>query len=114
MMPWSVEQQRLLRGMGYVLYELAPAASSVPAKAPAAIAPEATGDFARLRRALQAAASGHDVSWVGDLATLRGDARAKRALWPKLRSLRRAAGASGSSAPASVPAGPVPDAPDAA
>ena len=114
MMPWSLEQQRLLRGMGYVLYQLAPVATSTPAQAPGRIAPETTGEFARLRQALRSAASGHDVSWVGDLAMLRGDPRAKRALWPKLRALRRAAGASGGPAFPSVAAGRMPEAPDAA
>ena len=89
MMPWSEEQQRLLRAMGYVLYERAPMSAAVPASAPGAMAAEADAPLARLLRALQAAASGQDVSWIGDLAMLRGDARAKRALWPKLRALRR-------------------------
>jgi len=92
MMPWSQQQQRLLRAMGYALYErAAPGGSLAASDSPSAQAP--AGEFARLRRALQLAARGRDVSaWVGDLAALRGDARAKRALWPRLRALRRAAG----------------------
>jgi hypothetical protein len=63
--------------------------AALSAEAPGALASEVTGPFVPLLRALRAAACGQDVSWVGDLATLRGNAPAKRALWPKLRALRR-------------------------
>jgi DNA polymerase III psi subunit len=47
-------------------------------------------DLGRLQRSLQLAAMGRDVSaLIADLADLRNNARAKRALWPKLRALRR-------------------------
>lgn len=114
MMPWSDEQQRLLRAMGYVLYAQAPAAASLPLPMAATGAAESAGaamlDVSRLLQALRKAASGHDVSAVitdvADVATLRGNAGAKRALWPKLRALRRAGSTSGA-------AGRMPEAPDA-
>jgi hypothetical protein len=94
MMPWSDEQQRLLRAMGYVLYAQAPVATSMPLPVPVTgsikTAEAAAPDFGRLRQSLQLAAMGRDISvLIADLATLRGDARAKRALWPQLRALRR-------------------------
>ena len=48
-------------------------------------------DHARLLLALQRAAGGRDLAGVSlpPLARLRGDAGAKRALWPRLRALRR-------------------------
>lgn len=105
MMPWSNEQQRLLRAMGYVLYARAPVRGVAIADAAVATTPMANDGLARLLRALQSAASGADVSWIGDLSALRDDARAKRMLWPKLRALRRAGRTSGA-------AGSKPKAPD--
>ena len=44
----------------------------------------------RLSEALQRAAAGRDVSGlVGDIDALRRDPLKKRALWPRLRALRR-------------------------
>jgi hypothetical protein len=87
MMSWNQEQQRLLRAMGYVLYARAP----MPApSSPAAHASVATSDLSRLLHSLQRTVPGRDVSTlIADVAALRGDARAKRALWPILRALRR-------------------------
>lgn len=93
MMPWSDGQQRLLRAMGYVLYAQAPASAPVPPAMTGSAPMNAAGsaaDFGRLQRSLQDAAMGHDISTViADIAALRGNAGAKRALWPKLRALRR-------------------------
>jgi len=91
MTPWSNEQQRLLRAMGYVLYARAGEPASMPLATPMASSAEIpTTEFSRLLRSLQLAAMGRDVSaLIADLAKLRGNAGAKRALWPKLRALRR-------------------------
>ena len=88
---WSAEQQRLLQAMGYVLYTQTSASPTIPVPQVVANAVEAsTTEFSRLLRSLQLAAMGRDVSpLIADVAALRGDARAKRALWPKLRALRR-------------------------
>lgn len=87
MSAWSHEQQRLLQAMGYVLYVPAPAALPAPSSGDrSAPMPEA----GRLLRALQHAANGREISGlIADLAVLRGNAAGKRALWPKLRALRR-------------------------
>jgi hypothetical protein len=85
---WSEEQQRLLRAMGYTLYQPA-AASAIAVRTTnaATIGPE----LERLWRSLQLAARGGDLATlIGDLAVLRGNAAAKRALWPKLRAQLRA------------------------
>jgi len=91
MTPWNDEQQRLLRAMGYVLYTRAFAPTSLPAATPAMNSVDTSAtDVSRLLRSLQLAALGRDVSsLIADLAALRGNAGAKRALWPKLRALRR-------------------------
>jgi hypothetical protein len=87
MMSWSNEQQRLLRAMGYLLYAQAPVATPTPADE-TAVAPAV--DVSRLLRALQHAVLGRDVAaLMVDTTALRGNPAAKRALWPKLRALRR-------------------------
>ena len=87
---WSDQQQRLLRAMGYAVYTRA-SASLPPAFAPPIKGPATDCD--PLLRALQLAAMRRDVSaWIADPAALRGNARAKRELWPTLRALRRASG----------------------
>jgi hypothetical protein len=114
-MNWSVEQRRLLQGLGHDLMvhgriwpTPAPAIASVPTPAPArasAAAPNRTSPFsreaeapraaapaqtARLMEALRRAAGGADVAALaGDLDKLRREPALKRALWPRLRALRR-------------------------
>jgi len=95
-MSWSAEQQRLLSAMGYTLYRQASAAPGPSAAAaivqevPMAYAPAPTATNHRLSEALQRAAAGRDVSaLVNDLDALRRDPLKKRALWPRLRALRR-------------------------
>lgn len=96
-MSWSPEQQRLLSAMGYTLYRQAAAPTS--AGSPAMIVQDAPVDppapasatAGRLLQSLQRAAAGRDVAGlVGDLEDLRRDPMKKRALWPRLRALRRA------------------------
>ena len=96
---WSDQQQRLLRAMGYVLY--ARVSPSLPTPIPSSIQ-SPVADSSPLLRALQLAAMRRDVSaWIADPAALRGNARAKRELWPTLRALRRAAGVN--SGPEKIP-----------
>jgi len=82
--------------MGYTLSRQAPAApgrsayTAIVRDMPVAqvAAPAAAGS--RLSEALQRAAAGRDVSaLVNDLDALRRDPLKKRALWPRLRALRR-------------------------
>ena len=83
-MSWTPEQQRMLQVMGYQLFVRIGDAEA----APDAIGTEAT--LSALRAALQRAAGTDKISSVvNDLAALRGNARLKRALWPRLRQLRR-------------------------
>ena len=112
-MSWSVEQQRLLHALGHDLMvhgRVWPAPAAMPAavreREPAArampvlakSAPQvsastlvsATAPSARLLEALRRAAGGADVAaLVGDLNKLRTEPALKRALWPRLRTLRR-------------------------
>ena len=117
-MNWSVEQRRLLQGLGHDLMVhgriwLTPAPVAAPARVPApapvrasaaasnraapavrereapalATAPVST---VRLLEALRRAAGGTDVAALaGDLEKLRREPALKRALWPRLRALRR-------------------------
>jgi hypothetical protein len=114
-MNWSVEQRRLLQGLGHDLMvhgriwpAPAPATASTPLPAPAssrAALPNRASAFlrdaeipraaapaptARLMEALRRAAGGADVAALaGDLEKLRREPALKRALWPRLRALRR-------------------------
>lgn len=101
-MIWSAEQQRLLGAMGFQLMTRvtpgqSPAARATPAERPAAPAvasPASAGaDVARfpeLQRALRRAAGDRDIEGlVEDLERLRREPALKRALWARLRILRR-------------------------
>jgi hypothetical protein len=104
-MNWTADQQAMLEAMGYTLWRragnpvVAPAAG---AAAPSRVAPAAQVDDSAvvapagrvgdpLLRALQRAAGGRDLASLPlpPLDQLRGDANAKRDLWPRLRALRR-------------------------
>lgn len=85
---WSDEQRRCLDALGFTLYR--PVATTAPqgdAETPlmralllaARVDPIAIVNIADWLRAQQ----------VSSLAQLRGDPAAKRALWPRLRALRR-------------------------
>jgi hypothetical protein len=83
-MSWSPQQQAMLTAMGYTLYrqvDALPILADSPAGAPAD----------RLLQALQRAAGGRDLAGFAlpPLPELRANAAAKRALWPRLRALRR-------------------------
>ena len=104
-MNWSARQQAMLETMGYTLWR--PAGAVRPSSAGTASRVEEAGaavprDPSTVRRAatrdgddpllraLRRAAGGHDPSaLLPPLDRLRGDAAAKRALWPRLRALRR-------------------------
>lgn len=103
-MSWSAEQLRLLRALGHEPMRLATAADfAMPAAAPsvpsAATAGAAPAVAARLQAparpdllaaALLRAAGGRDLSALAlDLERLRREPALKRALWPRLRALRR-------------------------
>lgn len=84
-MSWQPDQQAMLSAMGYVLYRQAPAALPPPV-----VVPRPAGFPERLWDALLRASGGRDPSSLLPPAEqLRADARAKRALWPALRALRR-------------------------
>jgi len=92
MTPWSDSQRRMLAAMGYTPWQRASAASTTLPQVPASPARAEAGASAhpRLFAALRQAAAGADISaLVGDLDALRRDPQRKRALWPKLRALRR-------------------------
>jgi hypothetical protein len=115
---WSAEQREWLQAMGHSVMTLAsepaeePAVVAAEAPAPAAqrpsaqagaaasraepsrpvVAPARGAADALLRAVLRAARRGPDdpaVLALFDAQALRGNAAAKRALWPRLRALRR-------------------------
>ena len=96
--PWSAQQREWLQALGHDVLMLAgaeappqvaetAAAGVRPAAAPAC--PAAGSPM--LRALLRAAGRGEpgELTWLPDPATLRGNATAKRALWPRLRTLRK-------------------------
>jgi len=94
---WDPFQRAALAELGHVLYR---APGTAPVLPPAEIEMDAAAGaadytmLARLARAARMAPEalrGH-TDIVVAAASLRGDAAAKRALWPRLRALRRAAG----------------------
>lgn len=91
-MNWDPFQRAVLAELGHALYRL-------PATVPAAASVEASvaGDAGMLARLARAAGMTVDAlqahaEVVAAADRLRGDAAAKRALWPRLRALRRGAG----------------------
>ena len=99
-MSWNAQQQAMLEAMGYTLWQAAgpaphvagapvrPGVTDADARVAASRVPDAGDD--PLLRALRRAAGGRDPSpLLPPLDQLRGDAAAKRALWPRLRALRR-------------------------
>ena len=104
-MSWSAHQCRLLDALGYELLVPGRVGASVPAavvREPAARDRPANAPFAAraavsgtpgassLMDALRRAAGGADPgALVGDLERLRRDPAGKRALWPRLRALRK-------------------------
>jgi len=88
---WSAEQQYLLEAMGYTPY--ARAGVAAPRAADMAVSAEsvpAAGAHEVLRQALRRAAGGGGYEHlIDDLEALRRDPARKRALWPRLRALRR-------------------------
>lgn len=85
-MSWDAFQREVLAELGHVLY--APLREDAPDVSAAAVE---GGMLARLARAagveVDVLRSQADI--VALTAQLRGDAAAKRALWPRLRALRR-------------------------
>ncbi len=102
--PWDPLQREILEAMGFAVYRAATPAP-VPAVLSAATAQIASDDarsddarsddplVAALLRAAGRSRDAHDAAqlvrgWPAP-QTLRRDPRAKRALWPQLRALRR-------------------------
>jgi hypothetical protein len=97
---WSPQQREALEAMGLPVYRMAGASAppAVPADAPAAKRGESNAAAAStldplMLALLRAAGLGRDAApLAGDWPapqTLRRDPQAKRALWPRLRALRR-------------------------
>ncbi len=88
-MGWDGLQRAVLAELGHVLYRLSDAPS-----APVASSGEVALDASMLARLARAAGMAPEALLARpDIAAqcgrLRGDAAAKRALWPRLRALRR-------------------------
>jgi len=97
---WSAEQLRLLRAMGHEPMLLAPVvgaavsrdllAGQESSRLTAAPTIEGKVSVAALEAAIARAAGGRDCSALAlDLERLRREPALKRALWPRLRALRR-------------------------
>ena len=94
-MSWSAEQLRLLRALGHEPMRLATAADfqapsiglqELPLQPKAA----SSHDGALLLAAIARAAGGRDLAALAlDFERLRREPSLKRALWPRLRALRR-------------------------
>ena len=92
-MNWSAEQQRLLGELGHDLmvhgtqWPVVAGAARVGAAPTVSVSSRAHD---KLVEALRRAAGGKDVTGlVQDIETLRNQPALKRALWPRLRALRR-------------------------
>lgn len=102
-LPWSAEQREWLQALGHDVLMLASATTvAEPPREARSSAPEpvATARSAAavspLLRALARAAGRSEqdaelLQVLPDLATLRGNPAARRALWPRLRALRKQA-----------------------
>lgn len=108
---WSAQQREWLQAMGHSVLSLAgdqaePAQAPAPAAGRAGapeLAPAAAANPARppadspllrnLLRAARRAPGDAAVLALFDATALRGDPAAKRALWPRLRALRRGSAA---------------------
>ena len=100
-LPWSAEQREWLQALGHDVLMLASAttvAEPTREARPSAPEPVATARPAAaaspLLRALARAAGRNEqdaelLQMLPDLATLRGNPAARRALWPRLRALRK-------------------------
>lgn len=99
--PWSPQQREWLQALGHDVLVLAAAGGASdtavtgePGTVVGSARPPGTaaGDSPLLRALLRAAGrrDSGDLPWLPDPATLRGNAAAKRALWPRLRTLRQA------------------------
>ena len=92
-MIWNADQLRWLRALGHEPMLLRPAGAE-PGREEPARAEEPRSKVSAsgaLAAALARAAGGRDLSALAlDLARLRREPALKRALWPRLRALRRA------------------------
>ena len=86
-MTWDPFQREALAELGHRLYRMRGGESRAPHESPGPVASAATVD--PLWRALVRAA-GTDALPQIELPALRRDPAAKRALWPRLRSMRAA------------------------
>jgi hypothetical protein len=89
---WSAGQLRWLRALGHEPMMLRPAGAAAgrDEPAPAEDARPRPAPAGALAAALARAAGGRDLAALAlDLEGLRRDPASKRALWPKLRALRR-------------------------
>jgi len=86
-MNWDPFQREVLAELGHRLYRMRADETPLPVASPEPAAPTATVD--PLWRALVRAAGTDGLPQV-ELSALRRDPAAKRALWPRLRSLRTA------------------------
>jgi hypothetical protein len=90
---WSAEQLRMLRAMGHEPMRLAPVGAAFGRDEAAAVEesrPKAAPTMDALQAAIARAANGRDLSALAlDLDKLRREPALKRALWPRLRALRK-------------------------
>ncbi|MEO6154993.1 MAG: hypothetical protein ABIP16_04625 [Thermomonas sp.] len=94
-MNWDPFQREVLAELGHVVYRQAGVAMAQDAEAPVVDAAMLDGlMLARIARAADMSTEALQAR-IGDvqlIADLRGNATAKRALWPRLRALRRQQG----------------------
>jgi len=100
-LPWSAEQREWLQALGHDVLRLAGATAEVepprevrsPAPEPVATARPAAAASPLLRALARAAGRNEQDAELQqvlpDFATLHGNLAARRALWPRLRALRK-------------------------
>ena len=101
--PWNGQEREWLQALGHDVLVLAGKSAAPESATIASSTVSDTGsargtagnkptDIALMRAVLRAAGRrevGELAAWLPDPASLRGNAAAKRALWPRLRALRR-------------------------
>jgi len=94
-LPWSAEQREWLQALGHDVLMLASASASAEPSAPEPVALARTAASPLLRALARAAGRNEQdaelLQALPDLATLHGNPAARRALWPRLRALRKRA-----------------------
>ncbi|MFZ5636561.1 MAG: hypothetical protein ACOY82_08225 [Pseudomonadota bacterium] len=94
--PWDSLQREVLEAMGFSVYSATSATVAIATTTTPVVSSDVVSDDPLVAALLRAAGRSRDARDAAQLAqgwpspqTLRRDPRAKQALWPQLRALRR-------------------------